>query len=123
MNEIVNPQVTLAVTWRAEQNHIPVLNEYQGPMEAPMSQEQQDCFKALIGDGQFRVTLSRELGESDYGTGGKVFLSLSGVCDQSQPYIEAMVEGLRGHGEFLVEQHWASFRERLVAMGLMKAVR
>jgi hypothetical protein len=74
MTETINPQVTLTVIRRGEHNKQPVLNEYVGPMEAPMDQNQQDAFKALIGDGLGRATVSREMGESDYGNGGKVFV-------------------------------------------------
>lgn len=122
MPETRNPQVTLTVTRRAEWNKQPVLNEYQGPMEAPMAQEQQDAFKALIGDGKARVTVSREMGESDYGSGGKVFVSVSVECDQSQPFIQAAIEGAKNLAEYFVPLHWAEFREKLVTMGVMKAM-
>lgn len=48
-----------------------------------MSNEQQDAYKQIIGDGQAKVTVSKELSEADYGNGGKVFVSVTLTCDQS----------------------------------------
>jgi hypothetical protein len=59
--------------------------------EAIMSQEQQDRYKALIGDGLSKVTVASELAEKDYGSGGSVVVSVTLTCDQSEPIIGAAI--------------------------------
>lgn len=59
--------------------------------EVPMSAHQQDAYRQLVGDGKAEIVVSKELGEMDYGNGGKVFVSVKLTVDQSQAGLESGV--------------------------------
>lgn len=88
--------------------------------EVPMSQEQQDQYKAVIGDGLARVSVGRDLSESDYGSGCKAFVSVSLVCDQSASAINYAVSLADQMATFYVEKHLNEARQRCYGMGLLK---
>ncbi len=56
-----------------------------------MSQQQQDQLKALVGDGQARVSVGRDLANKDFGNGGGVLVNVTLTCDQSQGAINAAI--------------------------------
>lgn len=62
---------------------------YEG--EARMSQEQQDYYKSLLGDQKAKVSVSRDLGEKDFGSGGGVSVTVTLTCDQSQEKVNAAI--------------------------------
>lgn len=88
--------------------------------EAPMSEAQQDQYKAVIGDAQARVSVGRDMSEMDYGSGGKVFISVSLVCDQSQAGISYAVGLAAQMADYFVEQHYQQMRSRCHAIGLLE---
>lgn len=90
--------------------------------EVPMSNEQQDYYKGVIGDGVARVTVGRDMSEMDYGSGGKVFVSVSLACDQSEPGISAAVGLAARLADYFVEQHYLQMKQRCQAIGLLKPV-
>lgn len=47
-----------------------------------------DDIKALVGDGQARVTVSADFGIKDYGTGASAMASVSLTCNQDTASIE-----------------------------------
>lgn len=49
-----------------------------------MSQQQADQYKAIIGDGLAKVSVGRDLGEKDFGSGGGVIVNVTLTCDQSE---------------------------------------
>ena len=63
---------------------------YEG--ELPMADQQQANLKSFVGDAQAKVTASRELSQSDYGTGGKVFVAVTLTCDQSPDAIDSAAQ-------------------------------
>ncbi len=75
-----------------------------------MSTPQQDYYKSLVGDGLAKVTVSKELSEMSYGNGGKVMVSVSLTCDQSQ----AGVNGAAGLADqlavYYLSQHFDQMR-------------
>lgn len=88
--------------------------------EVPMSQEQRDYYKQLIGDGRASVTVSRELSESSYGNGGKVFVSITLTVDQSQAGLEA---GTAWAGALAEKSAWdshAQLHQQLVQKGIIQ---
>jgi hypothetical protein len=92
---------------------------YEG--EVKMSQEQQDAYTGLIGDGKASVTVSRELSESDYGNGGKVFVSVSLTVDQSQAAINQGIHLANQVAEGATFHYHSVMREQLTQRGLLKA--
>lgn len=90
--------------------------------EAPMSQEQQDYYKGVIGDGQAKVTVGRDMSEMDYGSGGKVFVSISLSCDQSSAGITQAVGLASQMADYFVEQHYLQMKARCQSIGLLKEV-
>jgi len=88
--------------------------------EVPMSQEQQDYYKGVIGDGQARVSVGRDLSELDFGSGGKVFVSVSLTCDQSQAGVTQAIQLASQMAGYYVEQHLHEVKQRCVVLGLLK---
>lgn len=88
--------------------------------EVPMTQQQQDAYKTMIGDGKAEVTASREISEADYGRGGKCFVSIKLTVDQSQAGLEA---GEAWAKAFVTQKVWESheeMRNQLVQRGVIK---
>ncbi len=76
-----------------------------------MSQQQQDYYKSLLGDEKGRVTVGRDLGEKDFGSGGGVSVTVSLTCDQSAEKVAAAIglafqvaDGACWHYQGLVKQ-------------------
>jgi hypothetical protein len=88
--------------------------------EVPMSQEQQDQYKAIIGDGLARVSVGRDLSESDFGSGCKAFVSVSLACDQSAAAINYAVGLADQMATYYVERHLQEARQRCYALQLLK---
>lgn len=88
--------------------------------EVPMSQQQQDSYKQLIGDGKASVTASKELSESDYGNGGKVFVSVTLTVDQSQPYIESAIGWAKQLADQKAWEAHAEMKNQLLQRGIIK---
>ncbi len=85
-----------------------------------MTQQQQDVYKSLIGDGQARVSVGREMSESDYGSGGKAFVSVSLACDQSANGISGAINLASQVADFFVTEHHKQVKQRCIEMGLLK---
>lgn len=56
-----------------------------------MSQQQQDYYKSILGDEKARVTVGRDLGEKDFGSGGGVIVNVTLTCDQSAEKVQAAI--------------------------------
>ena len=120
MIESREPQATLTVHLRANSSKdVSVLHEvYEGEVKN-MTQEQQDSLKQLLGDGQARVTVSREISAQDYGRGGKVFVSVSLACDQSTVGVTMATRWAGSMVDaFVLEQH-GELQQRLVGLGII----
>ena len=89
--------------------------------EARMSQEQQDYYKQLIGDGQASVTVSRELSEGDFGNGGKTFVSITLTCDQSGPFLTTATEYAKSLAESKCWEYHGMLKQQLLAKGILKS--
>jgi hypothetical protein len=90
---------------------------FEGELTLP--QPQQDAYKQMIGDGLASVTASRELSETSYGRGGKLFLSVSLACDQSEAGIASGIAWAKALVEQKVWEHHAEFKTQLVQRGLI----
>ena len=91
---------------------------YEG--EARMSQEQQDAYKQLIGDGMAKVTVSQELSESDYGNGGKVMVAMTLTCDQSQAAVNSAIGWAKHMVDAKAWEHLTLLKQQLVQRGVLK---
>lgn len=88
--------------------------------DAPMTEIQQDYYKNVIGDGQARVTIGRDMSEMDYGSGGKVFISVSLACDQSAAGIQAAAGLGAQMADYFVSQHYQEMKQRCLQLGLLE---
>ncbi len=88
--------------------------------EAPMNQQQQDYYKAVIGDAQARVTVGRDMSEMDYGSGGKVFISVSLACDQSAGGISQAAMLAAQMADYYVVDHFQQMKARCLQLQLLK---
>ena len=79
-----------------------------------------DALKALIGDGNSRVTVSREMGEADYGNGGKVFVAVSLTCDQSMQSVETATQWAKYLADKYATEQVGELRQRLVNLGIIR---
>jgi hypothetical protein len=114
-------QLSLPLTRQTVHVHIknpPEHLVYEG--EVKMSQQQQEAYKALVGDGLARVTVSKELSESDYGSGGKTMVSISLTCDQSHAVVNQAITFADQLALYWVDQHQQQLRQILVGKGLVK---
>jgi hypothetical protein len=116
--EINLPQTHLAVTRRGEKNKAEVLYEVL-EMEVPMTAQQQDAYGQIVGDGNAKVTISREVSENNYGSGGKVFVAISLTCHQGQEYINTAVTMAKQLADYYAELHWNELKGKLVQMGII----
>lgn len=76
-----------------------------------MADQQEANLKAFIGDAQAKVTASRELSQSDYGTGGKVFVAVTLACDQNTDAIDSAARW----ASYLASKHAQEQHGQLVA--------
>jgi hypothetical protein len=91
---------------------------FEGELE--MTQAQQDYYQQVLGNGRASVTVSRELSESSYGNGGKVFVSVTLHCDQNQTTIDHAIELAKHFAEQKVWAHHSELKNQLVVKGLLK---
>jgi hypothetical protein len=113
------PHTTLTVRRTYVQNNKEVENEIlEGEVE--MNQQQQDEYKMIIGDAQARVSVGRDLAEMDYGSGGKVFVSVSLTCDQSHQGIARAVQLAAYMADGFVAQHYQEMKSRCTQLGILK---
>lgn len=89
MSDTVLPLTKMSISARIKGSN-PLHEVYEG--EAKMSQEQQDYYKSLVGDGLSKVTVGRDNGEKDFGSGGGVMVSVTLTCDQSQDKIRGAID-------------------------------
>lgn len=85
-----------------------------------MADQQQADLKVLLGDGNAKVTVSREISENDYGNGGKTFCSVTLTCDQSIQVIDA-AQKWADHfaSKYCSEQH-IQMKKDLASKGILK---
>lgn len=88
--------------------------------EVPMSQEQQDAYKSIIGDAKAKVTVSREMGELDYGSGGKVFVAVTLTCDQSAQGLQYGIGYAAQLADQVISQHHSEMKQKCISMGILK---
>lgn len=92
---------------------------YEGEVQF-VEQQQLDFYKTLIGDGKARITVSKELSESDYGNGGKTMVSITLTCDQSSNLIQGAIAYADNLATYWVDQHHANLRQLLHQKGILK---
>lgn len=92
---------------------------YEGEVQF-VTQQQLDGYKALIGDGKGRITVSKELSEADFGRGGKTMVSISLTCDQSGDAVNATIQAADVLATYWVDQHHNNLRQLLYQKGILK---
>lgn len=85
-----------------------------------MSQEQQDRFQALAGNGLAKVTVGRELSEKDYGNGGGVIVNVTLTCDQNEQSIRAAAALAHEVAESHVWFYHKQLKKQLITAGILK---
>lgn len=113
-------QIELPLTKQAIHVHTSTGDHHVYEGEAKMSQQQQDAYKALQGDKEASITVSREMSEADYGNGGKVFVSVTLRCDQSGPVINQTIGLAHQIAEGAVLHYHGLMRSQLEQRGLLK---
>lgn len=96
----------------------PLHEVYEG--EAQMSQQQQDAYKALIGDGLAKVTVGRDIGEKDFGSGGGVIVNVSLTCDQSGPVINQAIALAHQIADGAAWHYQGLLKEKLLNKGILR---
>jgi hypothetical protein len=91
---------------------------YEG--EATMSQQQQDQYKDLIGDGLAKVTVGRDLGEKDFGSGGGVIVNVTLTCDQSAAKIGAAIALAHQVADGSAWHYQQQLKQQLLQTGILK---
>lgn len=92
---------------------------YEG--EVPMSKQQQDTYKALIGDGQAKVSVGRDIAEKDYGNGGGVFVNVTLTCDQSQAALNQAIQFAYQLADGAVWHYQSQVKQELLNRGILKS--
>lgn len=92
---------------------------YEGEVQF-VEQQQLDFYKSLVGDGKARITVSKEVSESDFGKGGKTMVSISLTCDQSANAINGAVAVADQLAVYWVDQHHTNLRQYLYQKGILK---
>jgi hypothetical protein len=116
----LQPKTKLIVHIHYLQDKVPVGHDVlEG--EVPMTQQQQDSYKLLLGDEKASVTASKELSESDYGNGGKVFVSVTLTVDQSQGALESGIAWAKMLADQKAWEAHAEMKQQLVQRGILKS--
>lgn len=91
---------------------------YEG--DAIMSQVQQDRYKSLIGDGLAKVSVGRDLGEKDFGSGGGVIVSVTLTCDQSEQSVNAAIALAHEVADNHAWHYQQRLKQQLLQTGILK---
>jgi hypothetical protein len=91
---------------------------YEGAVD--MSDKEIDAYKKLIGDGKSSVTASRDLSEMHFGSGGKVFVSVTLTVDQSMQGIETGIYWASDLVERKIWEAHAEMKKKLTERGILK---
>jgi len=91
---------------------------YEG--EVPMSDQEAAGLKGLLGDMNSKVTVSRELGKMDYGNGGKVFVSVTLTCDQSEEGAASAASWANHLADKYVTEYYQVMETKLAQLGLVQ---
>lgn len=86
--------------------------------ELPMSAEEQDQLKALMGDGKASASIRRTLGEMVFGNGGNCSATVTVTCDQSQEAVKAALWWASYFAGQVVEEELAKVREQVGRLGI-----
>ena len=85
-----------------------------------MSTQQQDYYKSLLGDEKARVSVGRDLGEKDFGSGGGVIVNVTLTCDQSQEKIQQAIGLAHQIADTAVWHYQRQLKEQLLQTGILK---
>ncbi len=119
MQVVKEPLTKMSVHLRFIQNKTEVDHQvFEG--EVTMTQQQADAYKQIIGDGKASVTVSAELGESDYGNGGKVFVSVTLTVDQSQAGLDSGIAWAKALSNQKAWEAHAELKAQLHQRGILR---
>lgn len=85
-----------------------------------MSQVQQDRYKSLVGDGLSKVTVGKDLGEKDFGSGGGVIVSVTLTCDQSEQAVTLAIALAYEVADNHAWHYQQKLKQQLLQSGILK---
>ena len=85
-----------------------------------MSQQQQDQYKAILGDEKARISVGRDLSEKDFGSGGGVMVNVTLTCDQSQPAISQAISLANDIANGAAWYYHGLMKQQLITQGVLK---
>jgi hypothetical protein len=88
--------------------------------EVPVADQQNYRLADIVGNGLAKVTVGREMSKNDYGTGGKVFVSVTITCNQDDALVEYAKKCASALAERYVVEEYNSFQQTLYQNGLVK---
>jgi hypothetical protein len=87
---------------------------------AGMSQEQQDRYAAIVGNGLAKVTVGSDFSEKDYGNGGGVMVSVTLTCDQSEAMTNSAIVLAHEISSRYAWHYRVLLKQQLVQAGVLK---
>ena len=86
----------------------------------PMTQQQQDSYAWALGDEKASVTVSSDLSESNYGNGGKVFVSVTLTCGQDKEHLEFALNLAKELSNAAAWNFHSEMKKSLINKGILK---
>jgi hypothetical protein len=111
----VHPLATMTIHTRS--SGLDGHDMYEG--EAVMSQEQKDRYKALIGDGLAKITVARDIGEKDFGSGGSVAVTVTLTCDQSEGSVGNAIALANDIANYYAWHYHSQLKQQLLNAGIL----
>jgi len=108
------PNTKMVINARFQGEHL----TYEG--ETKMSQQQQDYYQSLVGDGKARVSVSRDESEKDYGNGGGIGVTVTLTCGQSNAELQAAIGLAHQLADGAVRYYAHQIRQDLVNRGILQ---
>lgn len=85
-----------------------------------MTQQEQDQYRGIVGDGKARVSVSRDISEKDFGQGGSIGINITLTCDQSENGLNWAAYLASEFAKNTLNLHYEDFRRYLQGRGLIK---
>lgn len=111
------PKTRMTVDARATHPQ-PFHDTYEG--EAIMSQQQQDAYKDLLGDEKGKVSVSRDIAEKDFGSGGGVSVMVTLTCDQSRDKVNQAIALAYEIADGACWHYQKQIKQQLVTAGILR---
>ena len=84
-----------------------------------MTAQQQDLFKEIVGNGLSKVSVGRDLGEKDFGSGGGVMINVTLTCDQSAEKIAMAIDLAYKTADSYCWHYQNQIKQQLIQTGIL----